>query len=398
MLGLVLEGGGARGAYEIGACKALKELGIEIDGVVGTSIGAINGAMIVQGDLEKAYELWYNLNPSSVLNVNDRVFNKVINRELKTKDIPRLASKIKSILKDKGFDTSRIRLLLEENIDENKLRESNMDFGIVTISVTDKKSLELYKEDIPEGKLVDYIMASAYHPAFKFEKVDGKIFLDGGFHDNLPLKLLYDKGYREFIAIRLYAMGRVRKVKEKDIEITYIEPNEKLCNTLDFTNNSSRFNLKLGYYDALKAFKDLKGRKYYIEPKNDEEFFMNYLLNIGEEKTLKIGKLLGIEEMPYRRMLFEFIVPRIIDLLDLDDNIGYEELIIALIEEIGQFCDIERFKIYDFDSFHSLAMKSYNENKVKPKNKIPKFIKQNEILSLAAKEPIIEEIVFEMFK
>ena len=398
MLGLVLEGGGARGAYEIGACKALKELGIKIDGVVGTSIGAINGAMIVQGDLEKAYELWYELNPSKVLDVNDRVFNKVINKNIKTKDIPRLALKIRSVFKDKGFDTSRIRQLLEENIDEEKIRKSDMDFGIVTVSVTDKKPLELYKEDIPEGKIKDYIMASAYHPAFKPEKVDGKIFLDGAFQDNLPLKLLYDKGYRNFVVIRLYSIGRVRKVKDKDLEITYIEPSEKLCNTLDFTNDSARLNLKLGYYDTLKVFKNLKGRKYYLEPKNDEEFFLNFLLDIGEENILKIGKLLGIGDMPYRRMLLEFIVPRIIELLALDDNIGYEELVIALIEEIAQMCDIERFKIYDFDSFHSLAMNSYNEHKEKPKNKIPKFVKRNEILSLAAKESIIEEVIFEMFR
>ena len=44
MIGLVLEGGGAKGAYHIGAYRALSELGIQIDGVVGTSIGAINAA------------------------------------------------------------------------------------------------------------------------------------------------------------------------------------------------------------------------------------------------------------------------------------------------------------------------------------------------------------------
>ena len=50
---LVLEGGGAKGAYQIGAYMALKEKGFEFDHVVGTSIGAINGAVIAQGDVEK---------------------------------------------------------------------------------------------------------------------------------------------------------------------------------------------------------------------------------------------------------------------------------------------------------------------------------------------------------
>ncbi|WP_352419362.1 patatin-like phospholipase family protein [Proteiniborus sp.] len=397
MVGLVLEGGGAKGSYEIGAYKALMELGIEINGVVGTSIGAINGAMIVQGDLEKAYELWYNIIPSDIFDVNDRDFKKIVNLEIKTRDIPRLARGFRKIIKDKGLDTRHIRKLLDENIDENKIRESEVDFGIVTVSLSDKKSMELFKEDIPEGKISDYIMASAYHPAFKLEKVDGKLFLDGSFHDNLPIRLLYEKGYRNIIAIRLFAIGRVRKIKENDLEITYIEPSEKLCNSLDFTNRNARKNLQLGYFDTFKVFKNLKGRKYYLEPKNNEEFFLNYLLEIDEEKILRIGKILGFEDLPYRRMLLEFIIPRLIELLELDKNIEYEELVIALVEEMAKKCEIERFKIYNYDDFYNMTIESYNMYKRIPKNRIPNFIKQNEILSKAAKEPILEEVIFAIF-
>ena len=44
--GIVLDGGGARGAYQIGAWKALKEAGVKINAVAGTSVGALNGALI----------------------------------------------------------------------------------------------------------------------------------------------------------------------------------------------------------------------------------------------------------------------------------------------------------------------------------------------------------------
>ena len=47
--GLVLGGGGSRGAYEIGVWRAARELNIEFDVVTGTSIGALNGALVVQG-------------------------------------------------------------------------------------------------------------------------------------------------------------------------------------------------------------------------------------------------------------------------------------------------------------------------------------------------------------
>ena len=46
MLGLALEGGGAKGSYEIGAYIALKELGFKFDAVAGTSIGSLNAAFI----------------------------------------------------------------------------------------------------------------------------------------------------------------------------------------------------------------------------------------------------------------------------------------------------------------------------------------------------------------
>ena len=56
--GLVLEGGGAKGAYQIGAWKALKEAGIHIKGIAGTSVGALNGALIAMDDFEKAEKIY----------------------------------------------------------------------------------------------------------------------------------------------------------------------------------------------------------------------------------------------------------------------------------------------------------------------------------------------------
>ena len=54
---LVLSGGGARGAYEAGVWQALTELGIKIDIITGTSVGAINAAMVAQDELELAGRL-----------------------------------------------------------------------------------------------------------------------------------------------------------------------------------------------------------------------------------------------------------------------------------------------------------------------------------------------------
>ena len=51
--GLVFDGGGARGAYQIGAWRALSEAGVKVSAVAGTSVGALNGALVCMGDLER---------------------------------------------------------------------------------------------------------------------------------------------------------------------------------------------------------------------------------------------------------------------------------------------------------------------------------------------------------
>ena len=76
--GIVLEGGGARGAYQIGAWKALKEAGIEIKGAAGTSVGALNGALICMDDLEKAEKIWENIRYSQVMDVDDQDRKSVV--------------------------------------------------------------------------------------------------------------------------------------------------------------------------------------------------------------------------------------------------------------------------------------------------------------------------------
>ena len=69
--GLVLDGGGARGAYQIGAWKALKEAGVKISAVAGTSVGALNGALICMDDMEKAEKIWSEMEFSRVMSVDD---------------------------------------------------------------------------------------------------------------------------------------------------------------------------------------------------------------------------------------------------------------------------------------------------------------------------------------
>ena len=103
MIGLVLEGGGARGSYHIGAYKAILEEGIHIDGITGTSIGSLNGAMIVQGDFDICSDLWENVSYSMVINENDEEMQKFQQLKFKREDIKTLIEKLKVIIGERGF-------------------------------------------------------------------------------------------------------------------------------------------------------------------------------------------------------------------------------------------------------------------------------------------------------
>ena len=68
---IALEGGGAKGGYEIGVWKALKEAGVRIAAVSGTSVGALNGALMARDTYDKAVDAWSNVRMSSIVSVDE---------------------------------------------------------------------------------------------------------------------------------------------------------------------------------------------------------------------------------------------------------------------------------------------------------------------------------------
>lgn len=360
MLGVALEGGGARGAFQIGAIKALFEEGYEIDGIVGTSIGAFNAAMVAQGDFEKCFEMWNQINPQQLFDIEDRYMANILNRNINIKTISYFSNEAKKIITNKGIDTENLRKVIDELIDEQKIRNSNIDFGLVTVELAPLSPIQIFKEDIPKGKMKDYIMASARYPGLKMEPLDGKAYLDGGLYDNCPVSLLARKNYDKIIAIRLNSNRRLRHI-DPSIDITEIQPSIDLGGTFIFTNELAHRNIKLGYYDAIKSIRKLKGREYYIEPV-DDDFIFKKLLELPNDLILDIGASMGLEGIPAKRMLFEFILPNISKYLNLNKKYNYQDIIIALLENMAKERQIEKFKIYSLSEFLNIIKYNQKEN------------------------------------
>ncbi|MGB3366680.1 MAG: patatin-like phospholipase family protein [Acidaminobacteraceae bacterium] len=351
MYGFVLEGGGAKGSYHIGVWKALRELEVEISAVTGTSIGAINGAFIALDMYDEVYDIWYNADMSMGVSGDNETLTKLVTMNFEMNGYKKLFSFIKKSIADGGLDVSPMKKMIEDNIDEEKLRKSKIDYGLVTISLTDFKPIEVFKENIPDGLLHDYIMASANLPIFKTDRVDGKIFLDGGFHDNLPINLMASKGYKDIIAVRGGGVGRNTELVHDDLNITYINPSGDTGNTMEFISSRTRENLKMGYYDTMKVFNKLKGNKYFIDTElRDEECFA-MLSRISDEKIKKLSKIFGESSRSPKMFLFEEIVPSIAKMLKLGEESTYMDVFIALLEFIGQYYELDRYRILTLKEF-----------------------------------------------
>ncbi len=379
MIGLSLEGGGARGAYQAGAAKAFKEKGIEFQGITGTSIGSINGAMIAQGETDELYKIWQNISMEKVFSVKEVSL-----------------SKIAEIIKEGGIDISLAQKILDENINEEKIRARGTDFGIVTFSLTEMKPVEIFLKDIPKGELKNYLLASSALPHFKIDKIHGIKYLDGGVYNALPTDLLINKGYKEIWEIRLNSFGRKKTIvlDGKEVDLKFVEPKETLSGYLDFSNETARRQLSLGYFDTIKKLDDLGGNFYYIKKENDDNFFFELLKKVPEKLLLEFISALDLQYPPSKRTLFEEIIPRVAELLDLGKEATYEEIVVSFLEAQAMDLGMERFKIYSFTDFFNEIIersKTYDEKKDKI-NKVIEFFLKNEILSKVTKEQSIRHL------
>ena len=249
--GLVLAGGGTKGAYQVGVWKALKELDIKVKAIAGASIGALNGALFLQDDFDTTVKLYEQIKINNIMRVEgeSNIFN--------------LAANFK---KQKGIDNEPLRQMIRQYIDMDKLYNSNIDFGLVTYSVKERESLQKFKNEIPKEQMEDYLLATSCFPIFKPQNIDGKEYFDGGLYDNTPSNMLIEKGYKNIIIADIEGMGFNRRSISKDIYVKVISPIEDLGGTFEFNHERIVNNIKMGYLDTMKSFNKLQGHIYYFKP------------------------------------------------------------------------------------------------------------------------------------
>ena len=364
--GLVLEGGGAKGAYQIGAWKALKEAGVKINAVAGTSVGALNGALICMDELELAQQMWSNLTYSQVMDVDDTKMELMLEREMPFRH-----------MSEGGVDVTPLKDMLDKVVDEEKIRNSPVDIFIKTFSVDEMKELDIDLKEVEPGQMKDFLLASAYiFPLFKNEKLHGKMYIDGGAINNVPLDSLVDRGYENIIMIRIFGIGREKRVKiPEETDLLTVEPRVNLGNIIDFNPKKSVRNMKIGYYDAKRMVYGLKGKIYYIEENQEECYYLKQLVQIPEsslERLCQWHHIKGSAESRYRS-LTELILPGTALELKLSREWNYKELYLAALEATAKLCRVPKYQIYTVEELVGKIQEKLNRMLQEEREDLPAF-------------------------
>ena len=383
MKALVLGGGGAKGSYEVGVFKALRKLHMKFDIVTGVSIGSINGAFYVANEYKKCLKMWQKITTSDL-------FDVAIGSKMSKEDIKLLVKQMSS----GGISFSNAYNFLKKNINEEKVRKSKIDYGLVTVSLTNKKPRFLTKEQIPYGKLVDYICASSIcYPFVQAQDINDESFIDGGFYDGIPINLAIDMGATEILAVDLSVLAINKKPKDKNIKVDVIKMKDKTPLTLTFTKEYANKNIKYGYNDTMKHFNKLDG-KFYTFRKNDldksynelNKYFVEILKStiLNEPKNKIVNELFSIAKI---NKLF----------VKIKYNHDFKEEVEEALEHLGVLFDIPNENIYSIKKYNKLLIRKVKELKYIKinKNLKDKFLigyMYNKYMKSENKEEIIKEM------
>ena len=350
---IVLGGGGSKGAYQIGVWQAFQKLGISYHVVTGTSVGALNGALMAQGEFESALELWSNVDNSFVMNDIPSLDEKQADSVL---DVYRAF--VREIVRKGGVDVSPLENAIRSLLNEDKLRQSGIQYGIVTVDMKSLKPVEIFAHQIPEGMIADYMVASAScFPAFKPKEIGDKRYIDGGYHDVLPVELALRALPKvdEVYAIDIDGIGIKRKTRA-DVPVHIIRSYWELGNMLIFEKSVARRNIRLGYLDTLKAFGKLDGRAYAFTRGQKAELEERFL---GEVAQICLG-IFDVLPKVGRAQIEKLMELRLTDTLTnrRSKNQDYKDMLLTSAELAGELLGLDPTIEYTVDSFNNQLRKA----------------------------------------
>jgi NTE family protein len=200
---LVLQGGCALGAYQVGVYHALHEAGLKLDWIIGTFIGAINAAFIAGNTPERRMdalqEFWRRLRSDRVIILNDG-----ISSFFRPNAAAFLGPQFPLGAERAGFySTAPLRKTVSELADFALMNRSSLR---VTFGASEVPSGVIRYFDMRDQAMtIDHILApSAVPPAFPAVRIDGELYWDGGILSNSPTEVIFEDNARLIFSVHIW--------------------------------------------------------------------------------------------------------------------------------------------------------------------------------------------------
>ena len=378
---LVLCGGGSLGSYEVGAWRYLREKGESFDIVCGTSIGAINGAMVAIDAYEECLRLWEAVTIDKVMTQGFNISEDILsNVRFVTQE--KFRKVVGDYIRNKGVDISPFKKLVKETIDPKKIKESKTTLGIVTTDYKARKEVDIVLNEKPEELILPYLHASsACWPIFPMELIRGKKYIDGGYLNNLPIDFAIRLGADEVVAVLLHSIPKEPQNPElMDLPfVKTIRPSRDTGTILYFEKDILQNNIRLGYLDAKKTFGASMGFFYCFQKEGEYQ-------NIASKTYLDFIRKNTYKASEVKKALF----PK----TNIKEHSAVDYLVrgLEILGEVFHISPYEEWRIEDFIFSLKKAIKSYKKEDIAP------FEKQKKKTSLLGNVKYKDQFLVSLYR
>ncbi len=337
--GLVLSSDGSKSSFEIGAWKALREFDINIAGVSGSFVGALNAALIAQGDFERAVRFWRNVATKDLFGVNKFIAQKYT-EEWSKSDTKTFKKSFLKYIQCQTEELDPLKEILDNYIDEKTIRHSATKLGFVSVSLSTLEAEMLTIEKIPRGKLNTYLLAASCFPQIS--------------QVNRAQDPQFSSTYSPYKIIAGYGIDNILSTDDllivpSDIDstVTIIQSSEAMVLDLCESADKMKKNIKMGYIDTLKLFEKSLGSIYFIQEHHPSEQLSVFRKSVGKTFGNHFDLLLKLllRSSNITRDTVEIRASQMMQ----STGTKYEDIYIALIENAAKILQIGKDEKYTFD-------------------------------------------------
>ena len=337
--GLVLSSDGSKNSFEIGAWKALRELDINITAVSGSFVGALNAALIAQGDFEKAIRFWRNVSSKNLFGVN-KIIAKKYAEEWSKNDTKVFKRSFLKYIQGHTEELDPLKETLEVYLDERAIRRSQIKLGFVSVSLNTLEAEMLTIDDIPRGRLSTYLLTATCFPQIS--------------QVNRAKDPQFSIQYSPYLIIEKF--GNTQIISTDDIiavppqlnaDITLIQSSEALVLDLCESAETMKKHIKLGYIDTLRHFEESLSTIYYITNEMPSEQFILLKDQFGKRFQNHLDDLLRIllKVKNTSKESVEIRIKQMLKMIGIEPN----DIYIAMIENLAKLLNVPKEEKYTLE-------------------------------------------------